>query len=273
MQGEEPSASLVHALGDEVGRIEFALVNEFFVLKRVVQLSIGHCSTVKPHVDQVKLALHGFACVAHQCDVVNIRAMNVYLVVVFLAVVTRNEAFLLEWITSHHACCDSFFNLVVKFLNTTYALLLSIVISPDGQWSAPVAAAAQVPVIEVLKPLPKATCAGVLGFPLDGLVKFHHAVFASGGANEPAIKGIVEHRFVGAPAVGIVVHVFLNLESGAHLLHADAHVDVQILGLAGCHLVILAVNSELGIVGVLYPGSGIFLIEFNINEVLNEVLV
>ena len=46
-------------------------------------------------------------------------------------------------------------NLIVKFLYGADAQLVALVIAPYGQRSAPVAAAAQVPVIQVLKPLAK----------------------------------------------------------------------------------------------------------------------
>ena len=111
----------------------------------------------------------------------------------------------------------------------------------------------------------------MLWFPLDGLIELNHALFASGRADEPAVEWIVEHWFVGAPAVWIVVHVLLNLEGSAFLLHANAHVDVEVLGLAGSFLVIFSVDSELGIVGILYPCAGIFLVEFYIHEVFNKV--
>ena len=104
--------------------------------------------------------------------------MDVNLVVVLLTVVTRNEAFVLEWVATHNTSCNGFLDFVVELFDASDALLFTILATPDGQWSAPVTAAAQVPVIEVLKPFAKASGASVLWFPLDGLVEFHHAVFA-----------------------------------------------------------------------------------------------
>ena len=59
MEGEEPSARLVDALGDEVGGIDGAAIDEFLVLEGIVHLGEGHSAAVEPHVDEVRLALHG----------------------------------------------------------------------------------------------------------------------------------------------------------------------------------------------------------------------
>ena len=58
MESEEPSASLVDTLSDEISGIYFTSVEQFLVLKRIMDLSIRHGTGVKPHVDQVKLSLH-----------------------------------------------------------------------------------------------------------------------------------------------------------------------------------------------------------------------
>ena len=42
MQSEEPSACLVDAFGDEIGRINLAVVEDFLVLERIMNLSIRH---------------------------------------------------------------------------------------------------------------------------------------------------------------------------------------------------------------------------------------
>ena len=79
---EEPASRLVNALVDEVGGESQPLVNQFPVLKRIVYLSVGHGARVEPHVYQVCLAPHRLAALAHKHDVVNIRAVHVYPVVV-----------------------------------------------------------------------------------------------------------------------------------------------------------------------------------------------
>ena len=59
MEGEEPTAGLVDALGDEVGREKTAAVKAFFVLEGVMDLGVGHGAGVEPNVDKVGLAVHG----------------------------------------------------------------------------------------------------------------------------------------------------------------------------------------------------------------------
>ena len=106
MQGEEPSTGLVHTLGDEVGRIVGAVVHDFLVLERIVQLCIGHGTRVEPYVDEVELALHGLAVLRHEDDVVHIGAVEVNLVVVLLIIYARLEAHLLVGVCGHEAGGD-----------------------------------------------------------------------------------------------------------------------------------------------------------------------
>ena len=58
-QGIEPSPGLVHCLGDKLGR-ELGL-EQFLVLKRIMVLRKGHCTGVKPAVNNLRHALHGLA--------------------------------------------------------------------------------------------------------------------------------------------------------------------------------------------------------------------
>ena len=64
-----------------------------------------------------------------------------------------------------------------------------------------------------------------------------------------AVERIVQDRFVGAPAVGIVVDMLLNLEGRALLLHLHAEHDVQVLGL---RQFLLVHAGKLGVVGILH---------------------
>ena len=84
MQCEEPSACLVYALIDEIGRESQLLINQFLILKRIMYLCIRHRTGIEPHVDKVALALHRLAGAAHQHNIVNVRTMDVNAVVVFL---------------------------------------------------------------------------------------------------------------------------------------------------------------------------------------------
>ena len=61
MECKEPSACLVNTFGYEIGRIEFTRIKSLLVLKGIVNLGIGHRTRIKPHIDQVKFAVHRFA--------------------------------------------------------------------------------------------------------------------------------------------------------------------------------------------------------------------
>ena len=158
MQSEEPSTCLVNTLVDEVGGECLTLVYHFLILKRIVDLCVRHRTRVKPYVDEVALALHWLTALAHEHDVVNIRAMEVDLVIVLLRIITGNESFVFQWVALHHSGSYSLFNLVVEFLHTANALLLTVLIAPDRQRSTPIARAREVPVVEVLKPVAETSC-------------------------------------------------------------------------------------------------------------------
>ena len=105
-------------------------------------------------------------------------------------------------------------------------LFTTILGAPDRQGCTPVAATREVPVLEVLQPLTEATRTGALGLPVDGIVETHHLLTASRGADEPAIQRIIEYGLVRTPAVGIGVHVLLDLEGTtlALQLQSDRHI-------------------------------------------------
>ncbi len=78
MERIKPSAGLIDPFGDEVGRID--LRELIFGDMRIENLSKGHRSRIEPYVDQVRFAMHGFAAVRHQYDLVDIRTMKVYFI-------------------------------------------------------------------------------------------------------------------------------------------------------------------------------------------------
>ena len=84
MQGEEPSTGLVHTLVDEVCGERLVLIDSVTILERIVNLGIWHRTRVEPHVNEVTLTLHFLTCRRHQEDIVDVRAMEVYLIVVLL---------------------------------------------------------------------------------------------------------------------------------------------------------------------------------------------
>ena len=158
MERKEPAARLVNAFGDEVGGIYLMAVQQFLVLERIVYLRIGHGAGVEPNVNQVGLALHGFAVLRNEDDVVHVGAVQVYLVIVFLRIFARHEAFVLVGIALHEAGSHGLLYFVVKFFYGFDALLFRAVLgAPDGQRCTPVARTAQVPVVQVLEPLAEAS--------------------------------------------------------------------------------------------------------------------
>ena len=158
MQGEEPTTRLVNTLGNEVGRIDNALVQRFLILKGIVNLGVGHSTAVKPHVDEVELTLQRLTTLTHEDDVIDIGTVKVYAVVVLLTHVAHDEAFILQWIVSHETCTHALLYFIVEFFHRADAdFLASVTITPDGQWCAPIAATAEVPVVEVLEPFAKAS--------------------------------------------------------------------------------------------------------------------
>ena len=252
MQCVEPSACLVNTFGNKIGRIYGAAVKQFLVLERIVYLSVRHGTGIEPHVNEVELACHYLAGRRYKLDVINVRTVQVNLVIVLLAVVTRNETFILIWVACHDTGSNSLLNLVVKFLYRTDADSLAILTGPDRERSTPVAATAKVPVIEVLEPLAETACTCRLGFPCDSPVELAHALLHLRCTNKPAVERIVEHRLVGAPAVRIVVYMLLYLESDTTLLHYHAEGYIKSLGLCGSLLVVLAVNCILRVIRILH---------------------
>ena len=153
--------------------------------------------------------------------------MQINLIIVRLRVIARLEALLLVRIALHQACLHRLLDLGIQLLDRANALLLlAILCPPDWQRSTPIAATAQVPVLQILQPFAETTRTGALRLPVDRGVQLHHALTASGRADKPAIQRIVKHRLVGTPTVRIVVHMLLDLEHPVLLLqhHAELYV-------------------------------------------------
>src|SRR3569832_2589760 len=75
MQGEKPTTSLVNPFSNKVsGIILLKLLN---VLKRIMPLSIGHCTTVEPDIYQICFAIHFLSGIGNENDIVYVRAMQV----------------------------------------------------------------------------------------------------------------------------------------------------------------------------------------------------
>ena len=142
MEREEPSACLVHALGNEVGRIDRAVVQQLLVFKWIMNLGVGHSSRIKPDIDEVQFACEHSTARAHQFDIIHVGAVEVNAVVVPLAHVAHHETLLLQRIASHHASVHSLFDFVVEFLHAADAdFLAGVAVAPNGQGRAPIARA------------------------------------------------------------------------------------------------------------------------------------
>ena len=199
--------------------------------------------------------------------------MKVYLVIVLAAVIAGNKTFILVGVACHNTGSNSLLYFVIKLGNGANALGLAILACPYGKRGTPVTAAAQVPVVQILEPLAKTACTCGFGFPSDGFVEFAHTLFHMRCTYKPAIERIVKHGLVGAPAVGIVVNVFLNLEHLVLLFQRYAKNNVQCFGLCSRLLVETAIYGICRVVGVFHIGAGIFRILLNVHAVLHKHLI
>ena len=125
-----------------------------------MHLSERHGTAVKPYIYKVKFTLHCTTGLRYQDYIIHIRTVQVNLIIVLCCVDTGLETLLLERIGFHHAGLYRLFNLIIEFLYRADAQLVALIVTPDRQRSAPVAATAQVPVIQVLKPLAETACSG-----------------------------------------------------------------------------------------------------------------
>ena len=236
-----------------------------------MQLSVGHGAGIEPNVNEVSLAAHGSTGGRNEHNLIDVGAVQVNAVIVLSAVVSGHKTFLLQRIRFHESALHALFDFCIELFQRGDAhFLFRVGVAPDGQRRSPVAGTAEVPVVEVFKPFAEASRSGGSRFPLNLFVQFHHALFEGRTADEPTVKRIVEHRFVGTPAVRIVVDVFLNLESLALLLEFHAKDDVEVLCFLGCFFVIFSSLIELGCIGVLDEGTGVVSVEFFIHAGLEE---
>ena len=171
MEGVKPTARLVNAFGNKVCR-ELAFLQR---LTHVVDLSVRHGATVKPYVNKVGFAHHAAAGGRHQHHIVDIGAVEV-------------EFLLTVGVVLHKPGCNGLVNLIAQLIYAADAnLFFAIFGAPDGQRGAPVAAAAQVPVHDILQPVAETACTGGFGFPVDGLVQLYHAVAHGRGTDKPTV--------------------------------------------------------------------------------------
>ena len=218
MQRKEPSAGLVHALGDEIRR-----AGQVCVLERIVILCIRHCAAIEPYVDEVQFALHRLAARRHEDDAVHIRTMQIddRRIVVRLAIIAH---FVLRpRVRFHEARLHRFLDFIEQFCDRTDTnFLFAVLGAPNRQRCTPITTTAQVPIVQVLQPFAETACSGALGLPIDGLVERNHLLARFGRLDEPAVQRIVQHGFVGSPTMRIRVHVLLSLEQTSVGFHLQA---------------------------------------------------
>ena len=117
MEGEEPSAGLVNTFGNEIRRINLTVVKCLFILKGIMNLRIRHRARVKPYVDKVFFALHWLSGSRNKDDVIDIRTMEVYTVIIILIIFSRDKSCFLIRILSHDTGGNSTLYFVVQLLN------------------------------------------------------------------------------------------------------------------------------------------------------------
>ena len=258
MECEEPSAGLIHALGDEI-----CGARQIGVLEGIVVLCIGHCARIEPYIDEVEFAFHGFAGGRDENDRVHVRAVEVNDggVIVGFGIIA---CFMVRpWVGFHEASLDRFVDFIEQFRDGTDAYFLgSILGAPDRQRSTPVTGAGEVPVVEVIEPLTETTRTGGFRLPVDGLIEGDHLLTRFSGLDKPAVQRVIENRFIGTPAMGVRVYVFLRTEQTTVRFHLQTEVQVQALRLRSRGFIVLSVDGELRVVGVLYPSAGVTAVEF-----------
>ncbi len=126
MHGVEPTARLVHALGDEIrriahveGRVERTRIVglQFFVVE--APLRVGHAAAVEPHVNEVALALHRLAARTYQRDAVHVRFVQIDGIILRCGRMFRVEV--LKRILGHHTGLDGAFDLRFQLREGTNA--------------------------------------------------------------------------------------------------------------------------------------------------------
>ena len=87
MQGIEPSSCLIHALCDEIR----STTEITCILASESCLRIRHRAGIKPHVYQIRLSCHLLPAWADKENIIHIRTMKIYPVIIVLTHVIRRE--------------------------------------------------------------------------------------------------------------------------------------------------------------------------------------
>ena len=101
MEGKEPPSSLVHSLGNEVGREVAPLIHHLAVLKGVVQLCVGHRPGVKPHIDEICLPDHRSSLAVAEDQVVHIGSVEIDPLVIIVRILAYDKASIGKGVALH----------------------------------------------------------------------------------------------------------------------------------------------------------------------------
>ena len=129
-------------------------------------------------------------------------------------------------LTESELCIGFFYTCAQLFYRANTDFLLPVFRTPDGQRNTPVTGAGEVPVLQIFQPLTETTTSGALRLPVDGPVQFGHSLFGGRGPDKPRIERVIEYRFVGTPAVRVVVCVFFDFECLVVLFQAQGNQQI-----------------------------------------------
>ena len=202
-QRVEPPARLIDCLGDEVrGEMIF---KDLFVFKRIMPLRERHRPGVEPAVDDLRYAVHrSTAFFAREGDLVDVRTVQLDVL----------RAVRLKF---------------PEFRDRTDRALAPAVTFPNVQRRAPVAVAADTPVLHMLDPVAEAPLADRLRNPVDRVVVLYERIAHRRHLDEPRSARVVEQRRIAAPAMRIVVRELGSLKKLAALLEIGEDQRIGVL--------------------------------------------
>ena len=96
--------------------------------------------------------------------------MQVYLVIIGLTVISWHKAFILQRIALHKTSGNRLLYLIIEFSQTTDTLRITVFVTPNRQRSSPETRTGEIPIIQILQPVAKATCSSRFWMPIDGII-------------------------------------------------------------------------------------------------------
>ena len=202
-QGIEPTAGLVHCLGDEVGgELRFKCL---VIFKRIVMLCEGHGAGVEPAVDDLGHAGHFAAALGtFQLHRIHIGTVEFDLIRAF------NSHFL-------------------QLGDRADGVPVTAGAFPDVQRRAPITVTADTPILYVLQPVAEAALADGFGDPVDGVVVADQILTNRGHLDEPGFSCVVDQGSVTAPAEGILMLELGRVEEQTALVQIGEHHRIRLL--------------------------------------------